>query len=188
MTLNSGGMLDLNACSATIYGLLGDATGIITDLSSSAGTTVLTLSDGTLGATMYGGHILDGPDRHVSLVLAGAGTLVLSASNDYTGGTIVQSGARSATDPDALPDGTGLTLGGGATYLFGDLPPSSPLATAAPLCRAPQLAAVPEPGTCALLLSACLLWVGVAVVTRSFAFYRLSQGLRRTRGGSFCRK
>ena len=93
VTLNSGGMLDLNACSATIYGLLGDATGIITDLSSSAGTTVLNLSDGTLGATMYGGHILDGPDRHVSLVLAGAGTLVLSASNDYTGGTIVQSGA-----------------------------------------------------------------------------------------------
>jgi len=39
-------------------------------------------------------------------------------SNDYTGGTLVTAGTLDVTVPNALPDGTGLTVGAGAMLVF----------------------------------------------------------------------
>ena len=48
-----------------------------------------------------------------SLTQAGDGTLILRASNDYDGGTMVNSGTLSVTNPNALPNGMSLTVGAG---------------------------------------------------------------------------
>jgi len=71
-----------------------------------------------------------------SVTKLGAGTMVLSGSNSYTGGTIVTAGLLEVTNPAALPDDTSLTVGADAPSVFG--------ASATP-------AAVPEPSTSALL-------------------------------------
>jgi autotransporter-associated beta strand protein len=80
---------------------------------------------------------LSGPG---SLTKLGAGTLVLSGSNTYNGGTFVTAGLLELTKSAALPDGTGLTVGANAVPLFNGaaVPAGSPTA-------------VPEPSTIALL-------------------------------------
>ena len=74
------------------------------------------------GATTFGGAI--GGDG--SLTQAGIGALILSGSNDYSGGTTVNAGTLYVTNSDALPDGTSLTVGPGGTFVF------DPSATVAP--------------------------------------------------------
>jgi autotransporter-associated beta strand protein len=76
-----------------------------------------------------------------SLTMSGTGgTLILSGSNSYQGGTIVTAGLLEVTSSNALPDGTSLTVGAGATLIFAG--------AAAPVAGAPT--AIPEPGTLAL--------------------------------------
>ena len=41
---------------------------------------------------------------------ASNGTLILSGSDDYTGGTIVEAGTLIVSNADALPTGTSLTV------------------------------------------------------------------------------
>ena len=48
-----------------------------------------------------------------SLTKIGAGTLVLSGSNSYGGGTNVEAGTLAINTGAALPEGTSLTVGGG---------------------------------------------------------------------------
>ena len=92
-----------------------------------------------------------------SLLMDGeGGTLVLSGSNAYTGGTFVNAGILNATAASALPPGESLTVGAGGTFVFG-----SPLAGGAIIPSSDAAAgpaSVPEPGTFALL--AC----GAAVI------------------------
>jgi fibronectin-binding autotransporter adhesin len=78
------------------------------------------------------------------LVQAGSGTLVLTGTNTYSGGTIVENGILTTQSPTALPSGTNLTVGQGASSLF------SP-ALATPQVTHSDVVAVPEPGTAALL-------------------------------------
>ena len=78
VTLRTSGMLDLDGYSPTILGLAGDGTGVVTDLSSGSGTSVLTVDTGTVASITSSDHILDGPDRNVTLVVAGEGMLVLT--------------------------------------------------------------------------------------------------------------
>ena len=78
------------------------------------------------------------------------GTLILSGSDGYSGGTIVKAGKLVVASGNALPDGTGLTVGAGGTLIFD---PSQ--AVAGPIESHSSLAvAVPEPGTVGLLLAA----------------------------------
>jgi autotransporter-associated beta strand protein len=72
-----------------------------------------------------------------SITKLGAGTVVLSAgSNTFTGGTNVEAGTLIVTNSEAIPNGTSVTVGAGASLIFG--------ASNAP-------AAVPEPSTFVLL-------------------------------------
>jgi autotransporter-associated beta strand protein len=71
------------------------------------------------------------------------GTLILSGSDSYRGGTIVAAGTLEVTDPAALPDAGSLTIGAGAASIFG--------AAVARGTTADAPAAVPEPSTLVLL-------------------------------------
>ena len=69
---------------------------------------------------------------------ASDGTLILSGSDNYTGGTIVSVGTLEVTNPEAIQSGTSLMVGAEAESIFGVSVPQT-------------TAAVPEPGTLALL-------------------------------------
>jgi autotransporter-associated beta strand protein len=78
-----------------------------------------------------------------SLTMGGSGgTFVLSGSNSYMGGTIVEAGTLEVMDPQAIADGTSLTVGAEAAMMFD--PPLAAVQTAN------AAAAVPEPSTLAL--------------------------------------
>lgn len=81
-----------------------------------------------------------------SLTLSGGGQLILSGSNIYGGGTVVNAGMLYVTNSAALPSGTSLTVGAGATFVFGSSVAAVPIA-ASPLA----VTAVPEPSTFAIL-------------------------------------
>jgi len=106
--------------------------------------------DVTAGAggdsALISGNIIDSVGGG-GLLKTGAGTLILSGSNSYTGGTIVSNGALVAASAYALPAGTSLTVGAGGTFIF------DPMAIPAPLAASPgaAMSAVPEPSSFALL-------------------------------------
>jgi len=85
-----------------------------------------------------------------SLTKLGSGTLVLSGTNSYTGGTFVNEGTLAVTDSHALPDGQSLTVGAGGTLIFDPSFSGSPVQSASPVARS-AVAPVPEPGTFILL-------------------------------------
>ena len=88
-----------------------------------------------------------------SLTMSGTGgTLILSGSDSYSGGTFVEAGTLIATNSEALPTGSSLIVGSGVA-LFPSYAPLIPAAAATP---------VPEPGTLALL----------AAVLGTVPFYR----------------
>ncbi len=92
-----------------------------------------------------------------ALSLTDAGTLVSSGTaNSYTGGTYVDEGTLYVTNSSALPDGTSLTVGAGGVFVFD---PSVSGAPSLAVSRGDVVAAVPEPGTIALLLAT--LWSAV---------------------------
>jgi len=94
-----------------------------------------------------------------SLTKLGSGTLVLSGTNSYTGGTIVNEGILAVTDSHALPDNQSLIVGAGGTLIFDPSFSGSPVA-ASPVS---SLAAspVPEPSTLALLFAGLVVGLGV---------------------------
>ncbi len=94
-----------------------------------------------------------------ALSLDDAGTLILSGSNGYTGGTFVNAGTLVVENPTALPNGSSLTVGAGAASLFGSPAGGSIVLGGAEVVvagggnSAAAPSAVPEPGTLALLLA-----------------------------------
>jgi len=101
-----------------------------------------------------------------SLTLNGPGTLVLSGTGLYTGGTIVNSGTLAVTTSTALPDNQSLTVGAGGTLIFDPSFSASPImgtpvsAIAASSAGSP-VSPVPEPSTIALLLAGLAIGFGV---------------------------
>ena len=77
------------------------------------------------------------------LTKLGDALLILSGSNSYGGGTVVEAGTLEVLNSSALPDGGSLTVAAGGTFIF-----TSGLAPSA-TTQAAQ--AVPEPGTLVLL-------------------------------------
>jgi fibronectin-binding autotransporter adhesin len=99
-------------------------------------------------SALISGDIIDGQNNgNGGLLKTGAGMLILSGENTYDGGTFVNAGTLVVDSPTALPDGSSLTVGLGASSIF------------APAASPAGLAAVPEPGTLALVFAA--LWSAV---------------------------
>jgi autotransporter-associated beta strand protein len=100
------------------------------DVTTDSGT-VLTLSNQITGNRAISKH--------------GDGTLVLAGSNEYMAGTTVLAGTLLIAAADALPTGSSITIGVGATVVV-----QADLSTAASHA---STTAVPEPGSEALLAS-----------------------------------
>ena len=123
---------------------------------------VLTVAPSAGVSSHFAGTIQDnlaGSSGMVSLVKDGGGTLVLSGSNRFTGGTIVEAGTLIVNNSSALPDGTTLTVSAGGTFIFDPSQTGGPVVGSA---AAGSASAVPEPGTLALLVAAIVLGVGTA--------------------------
>ena len=109
-----------------------------------AGSLAVSMSD---GGSLQLGNVSQ--DTTVSaLSLSGDGQLILSGTDNYTGGTMVSGGTLYVTNSSALADGTSLTVGAGGVFIFDPsvIGAGSPLAV-----PAGGIAAVPEPGTLGLL-------------------------------------
>ena len=106
------------------------------------------------GASLQLGNISQGTTVSAALSLSGDGQLILSGTDSYTGGTTVNSGTLYVTNSSALADGTSLTVAAGGVFIFD---PSA--AAAHSLAVSPgAIAAVPEPGTMALLAATGVLF------------------------------
>jgi autotransporter-associated beta strand protein len=125
LTVNSGKLLLSNAHDGTI--LLGA-------LRLQGGGSVL---GGVVNATSY--ELVDGM-ASANLLGAGgvsksgAGTVTLSGSNSYAGGTDVASGTLIVSSPNGLPDGSELSVGANAILAFASL--SMAAATPSPMVEA----------------------------------------------------
>ncbi len=151
LAIAANGTLDLNGASQQVASLSdgtpGSGGSIIN--SNTGSVSVLTLSPSG-GSTTFSGMIQGGGTLgSIGVVLDGPGTLVLSGTNTYTGGTTVWNGTLQLNNSAALADGSSLSVGSGLAA-FGLVEPS---AVAAPVAASPAaaVAAVPEPGTLALL-------------------------------------
>ena len=143
VTIRNGATLDLT-----------DVTQTIASLSSTDGKgSKVLLGDGTLTVGDATNTVFDGAisGQGGSLVKQGAGTLVLSGADTYTGGTTVNAGTLTVTNGTAIADGSSLSVGAGGTFIFDPLAAGAPVAAGSVASGA--AAAVPEPGTLALLLA-----------------------------------
>ena len=103
---------------------------------------------GSSGLLTLSGEIGDGGQGY-GLTLAGTGSLILAGFNTYGGGTQVAGGTLYIVASDSLPQGTSLAVGAGGTLIFDPMASASPIEPAA----STGVAAVPEPGTLAILLA-----------------------------------
>jgi autotransporter-associated beta strand protein len=94
---------------------------------------------------------------HLSLTMSASdGTLILSGSDNYTGGTIVTAGTLEVANAEAIQNGTSLIVGAEAQSIFGDAVPK----TALP---------VPEPRMLSLLGVGVLALIGYACRRRDLS-------------------
>ena len=106
--IGANGTFDLNGNDQTVGALSGDAGAEITDSTpySSQYHSTLTVNYSGPSPIAYAGSIDDGPAGHVvALVMDGAGTLILSGDNSYSGGTTVQEGTLIAGSEGAFGPG-----------------------------------------------------------------------------------
>lgn len=169
-----GTLLLGNSGGATVgYTLSGTGTNTLT-LSNSGNGAVITVTDGTHvidapvvladNLTLTGGGTLAfGSSSSITdngggfaLTMNGPGTLILSGSDNYSGGTTVDAGTLILTSNTALPPGSNLTIGAGGTLIFD---PSQ--VVAAPM-SASRINPVPEPSTLALLAAGAIGLLGYA--------------------------
>ncbi len=117
----------------------------------------------TAGTTLnIGGNISEQTLGAGSLSLDGPGTLVLGGSNSYTGGTTVTAAGATLviTSGSSIAPNTSLTIDAGGTLLF-DPNGTADLVATASVSPAGAIAAVPEPGTLALLAAGLVAGFGV---------------------------
>ena len=112
-----------------------------------------------------------------------SGTLALSGSDNYSGGTYVEGGMLIVAADNALLDGSSLFVGADAASIFGPLEAAnSDFAAETPLSAAP-VKAVPEPPALALLIAAAIaVAVGSVVIMPRMAGVFREDGERGLRG------
>jgi autotransporter-associated beta strand protein len=136
LTINRGGIL--NASAATVMGnnnpltintdftftgsaALGLGTGTVSLGTTPGPSRTITVSGNTL---TLGGVISNGTDGTtpaISLIKAGAGALVLSGANGYTGTTTITTGSLRAADGTGLPTNSALIINGGQLETSGSV-------------------------------------------------------------------
>ena len=144
LTNNALSVLDLNDLSNEIGSLTGGAASKVLTGTNSGGT--LTVG-GDNAATTFAGTIsgLGG-----LIMTGGSGSLTLTGTNTYSGGTEVIGGTLVLANNEAVMDGMNLSVGNDLGQ-FGSLVPA---AESRPPAASPGTAAVPEPGTLGLLAAA----------------------------------
>jgi autotransporter-associated beta strand protein len=183
----SGGSLVFNVPGSNGYTLSQGSGGVLT-LGTTAGSIVVVTGSDTISAPLsLAGNLSVAPSAGTTLAINGnisqanlgtslalnaPGTLILSGSNGYTGGTIVEQGTLLIASNNALVDGTSLTVGGGGGSLFTS---ALPEVVVTPMAGAVSgVAAVPEPETMALLAVA----LGGAAVCRLRVRCRIRRAAR----------
>lgn len=119
VTMGASTLLDLNGFNANLGSVTGPATAVVTDNSSGAGTTVLSLSNATGGS---GAAILDGPEKDIALRVTNSNNnfALTSGGNTFSGGIVLtHTTAGTRMSPGTIPAGaygTGtITVGESAT-------------------------------------------------------------------------
>ncbi len=108
IALNGGMTLNLGSLSGITNSLFRGSN------SGTAGTT--TLSVGNLGTnTTFAGNIANGTNVNLALIKVGTGTLTLSGTDTYSGGTSVNGGTLSLASATAYPTNSSLTTAQGAS-------------------------------------------------------------------------
>ena len=152
-TSGSGSLSFGTLTSATFGGLQGSGNLALDNANPAA----VALSVGGNNSTTTFSGMISGSG---SLTKTGSGDLILSGSNDYTGGTTVNDGTLYITDSHALSAGTSLTVVAGGVFIYDPSPAGLPaVASSLAAPRGVAIAAVPEPGTLALLSIAGILYL-----------------------------
>ena len=160
--LGSGGIINGSTSGVfDIYSinLNGGTLGAYASWSSSLSMTLggpVTIDSGSNAITLSGALSDSGTSNGI-LTKVGSGTLTLSGTNSYGGGTIVENGTLIATNNEAIADGTSLTVGDPTLFLA----PTVPMHAAA-------ISPVPEPGTSAIVAAV----LASAIVYRRFRRYK----------------
>jgi fibronectin-binding autotransporter adhesin len=152
LAVNAGGPGEFTSATSgtgSIGGLLAGIGGQGAPVSWGSGAILGIDTTDATGNLLYSGSIGNTAGGPLGLSKLGAGTLELSGTNSYTGGTEVLAGTLVLDSASAIESGTSLSVGTGASSLF------------APVFAAPMSAAVgagaetvPEPGALALLAAA----------------------------------
>ena len=149
--INGGGLVMSNANSQAVIMIPSGSHSITAPVALAGALSIQPSAGMTLNIL---GNISELTSGSGSLSLDGPGTLILGGSDNYTGGTTLTAGTLIATSSSSLAPGTNLTVGGGSTFIFDPSQAAAPAAGGgATLAAAPAsaVAAVPEPGTLALL-------------------------------------
>jgi autotransporter-associated beta strand protein len=104
----TGGTLDLDGHSLAVGTLSGSVGGVIE--SGQAGPVTLTVS--STATSTFAGNLRDGAGT-LTLVKAGTGTLTLSGTNAYSGGTAINSGVLAVASAGGLGSAGPISFGGG---------------------------------------------------------------------------
>ena len=149
---SSGAALDVDGVRQAVASLSG-----VPGSSVYLGNGVLTV--GNSGSTVFAGDIRDSGGASAgiggSLILDGPGSLELSGTDTYTGGTTVEDGKLVLATAGALEDGTSLTVGNPSEIS------DSVLAAYGAAASAGAAAAVPEPGTIAFSIAGLVVGLGL---------------------------
>jgi autotransporter-associated beta strand protein len=123
MTVNTSSIFNLAGYSDGVASLTGDSTAIIKN-SVTGGTSTLTVNPASGITTTFAGTIAGtngGTQGNMALQKNGAGTLILTGANTYTGSTTINGGTLTAADTtgSALGSTSSIAVNSGGTFLLG---------------------------------------------------------------------